>query len=503
MLIRNLTFAMALPVDHGSERLSRRPGPLLPRRRVAPRLAAVLLLALSTCAILLAFATMARAADPVLAAVGDIACTPGDTNPNHACQQAATAKLAASQAPAAVAVLGDNQYESGLFTEFTGSGAYKETWGVFDPIVHPAPGNHEYHVSATANGYFSYFGDAALGPAGSQGPNGSYSYDLGSWHIVALNSNCSNTVCQDGPGGTTSSAQVSWLQSDLAAHPNRCTLAYWHHPLFSAGYVGNSPGVAPLWDALYAAHADVVLSGHDHMYERFAQQDSSQNPTPAGIREFVVGTGGESLFGLGTTPPPPKPELLDNKHFGVLFLTLHAASYDWNFVATDRTTVDSGSTACHAQPSTPPATTTTSASPPPTTSTTASPPATTSTPASPPPPATGPPPAPQRLTFLVKSIGSGTFPSLRRHGLGVNVYCSRGCDVLITVRIRRGRRLVTIARFRETESELPSPFTHLVLRGLWNSIRHLRVATLHLTFVAHDAAGHQVTIRRNSTQRRR
>jgi len=463
----------------------------------------VLVLALSTCAILLAFATMARA-DPVLAAVGDIACTPGDTS--HACQQSATANLAAGQAPAAVAVLGDNQYETGSLSEFNAPGAYNDTWGKpFNSIVHPVPGNHEYNQSGnTAAGYFSYFGAAALGPSGSQGPNGSYSYDLGSWHIIALNSDCPSTnACQDDIKGTTSSAQVSWLQSDLVAHPNQCTLAYWHHPLFSAGYVGNSPGVAPLWNALFAAHADVVLNGHDHMYERFAQQDSSQNSTSAGIREFVVGTGGESLFGVAPTPPPPKPELLDNTHFGVLFLTLHAASYDWKFVATDGTTVDSGSTACHAQPPPPlpPATTSTSASPPATTATSANPPAATSTSASS-LPAAGPPPALQRLTFVVKSVGSGTFPSLRRHGLAVNVYCSRACDVLITVRVRRGRRLVAIARFRETESELPSPFTHLVLRGLWKSIRHLRVATLQLTFVAHDAAGHQVTIRRNSTQRR-
>ena len=174
----------------------------------------------------------------------------------------------------------------------------------------------------------------------------------------------------------------------------------------------------------------------------------------------------------------------------MLFLALHAASYDWKFLAADGTTLDSGSTACHAQPASPPATTSPSASPP----------ATTSAPASP-PPATGPRPAPQRLTFAVGFIRSGTFSSLRRHGLAVNVYCSRSCDVLITVRVRRGRRLVEIGRFRETESELSSPVTHLVLRRLWKPIRHLRIATLHLTFVAHDAAAHQVTIRRNSTQR--
>jgi len=199
--------------------------------------------------------TSARAADPVLAAVGDIACQPGDTA--NACEQSVTAQLVATHAPTAVAVLGDNQYASGLFSEFEGKGAYNATWGQFNPIVHPVPGNHEYSASSTAHGYFKYFGPAAVGPngAGAEGPNGSYSYDLGSWHLIALNSDCSNTGCSDSVTGTTSDAQVSWLNSDLAAHPGQCTLAYWHHPRFSASFSGDTPGVAPLWNALYAAHA--------------------------------------------------------------------------------------------------------------------------------------------------------------------------------------------------------------------------------------------------------
>jgi acid phosphatase type 7 len=272
---------------------------------------------------------------PLLAAVGDIACPSGDTH--DACQQLATANLTAGQQPSAVAVLGDNQYESGLLSEYDGAGAYNSTWGQFNPIVYPTPGNHEYAASSSASGYFTYFGARA--------PSAYYSYELGSWHIVSLNSNCTDLACLNSPGGKASSAEVSWLRSDLAVHPNQCILAYWHHPRFSSGGVGNSPGVAPFWEALYAAHADVVLNGHDHMYERFGQQDPGQHPTSAGIREFVVGTGGMSLFGPGIVQP--NTEFLDNKHFGVLFLTLHPGSYDWAFRATDGTVLDSGSTACH------------------------------------------------------------------------------------------------------------------------------------------------------------
>lgn len=139
---------------------------------------------------------------------------------------------------------------------------------------------------------------------------------------------------------------MSWLQGDLAAHQHQCTLAYWHHPRFTSGYVHSSPGVAPFWNTLYGAHADVVLNGHDHLYERFAQQDPIQNPTSEGIREFVVGTGGQELDpSMGTIEP--NMQVADNHHFGVLFLTLQAGSYGWVFRSTNGTVLDSGSTACH------------------------------------------------------------------------------------------------------------------------------------------------------------
>jgi hypothetical protein len=274
--------------------------------------------------------------DPVLASVGDIACAPGDTTDD--CQQLATANLVAAQKPTAVAVLGDNQYQNGLLSEFDGPGAYNDTWGQFNSIVHPTPGNAEYGASTTASGYFTYFGSSA--------GNGNYSYDLGAWHVISLNSNCSDTGCRSSEAGITSSSTVSWLEGDLAAHPNQCILAYWHHPRFSSGSVGSSPGVAPFWNALYAAHADVVLNGHDHLYERFAQQDPAQNATSEGIREFVVGTGGQEHDpSMGSIEP--NMQVADIRDYGVLFLTLHPSSYDWAFRATNGAVLDSGSTACH------------------------------------------------------------------------------------------------------------------------------------------------------------
>ena len=132
-----------------------------------------------------------------------------------------------------------------------------------------------------------YFGQAVANPDNT--PNGYYSFNLGTWHIDALNSNCSDSGCSDPLPGTTTTAQNTWLQNDLAHDTSACTLAMWHHPLFSSGWTLGSPGVAPLWNALYQAHADIVLGGHDHLYERYAQQDPSGTATTNGIREFVVG----------------------------------------------------------------------------------------------------------------------------------------------------------------------------------------------------------------------
>jgi hypothetical protein len=290
-------------------------------------------------------ATRAAAAPPTLAGAGDIACSPSSNTPAaDSCQQAATAALIRSLAPTAVAALGDEQYESGTLAEFTGS--FDASWGAFKPLIRPAAGNHEYYTSG-AVGYFDYFNGvgAASGPAGNRG-QGYYSYGLGVWHIVVLNANCQIIDCAAG------SAQEQWLRADLAAFRAPCTLAYWHQPLFSSGPNRNDPnGLAttPLWQALYDAGADVILNGHDHDYERFALQDPQGNRDDAGIREFVVGTGGRSLYQAQRRSA--HSEVLDRADFGVLALTLRPTGYDWRFLnASGGGVLDSGTGACHNAP---------------------------------------------------------------------------------------------------------------------------------------------------------
>ncbi len=218
---------------------------------------------------------------------------------------------------------------------------YDPTWGRHKGRTRPAAGNHEY-ATGNADGYFAYFGAAA----GDQS-RGYYSYDLGAWHIIVLNTSnhCRLILRDDG------SAQVSWLRADLAAHPNVCILAIWHDPLFSSGRVhGGSQNVQPFWDALYSSGADVVVNAHEHNYERFAPQ----TPTGAldqeyGIREFIAGTGGESQYRAG--PFLPNSEVGDGNSFGVLKLTLHTASYDWEFIPDKYGDFrDSGSGNCHGAP---------------------------------------------------------------------------------------------------------------------------------------------------------
>ncbi|MCZ3386315.1 MAG: metallophosphoesterase [Actinomycetia bacterium] len=202
----------------------------------------------------------------------------------------------------------------------------------------PVPGNHEYQT-AGAGGYFDYFGAAAGDPQ-----KGYYSYDVGAWHLIALNSNCASLGPADGCAEGT--PQNEWLKADLAASPNFCTLAYWHHPLVSTGR--SIAAVKPFWDALYAAQADVVLSGHSHNYERFVplNPDKASDPTN-GIREFVVGTGGKS-HELSSATPPPTSEVRNVDTFGVLELTLNTTSYDWNFIpSSGGTFTDVGSGTCH------------------------------------------------------------------------------------------------------------------------------------------------------------
>jgi calcineurin-like phosphoesterase family protein/cadherin domain-containing protein len=273
----------------------------------------------------------AAATDPIIAAAGDIACTPGSSITSTKCHQSATSDLLSGAT--AVLTLGDNQYEDGTLAQYQGS--FDPTWGRFKASMFPSVGNHEYHVAGAA-GYFDYFG-AAAGPR----DRGYYSFDIGSWHLIAINSNCSAIG-----GCNAGSPQEQWLRADLAASAAQCTLAYWHHPRFSSGLHGSATFMQPIWQALYDFRADVVLSGHDHNYQRFALQTPSGVLDAArGIREFVVGTGGRSHYSPGATIA--NQEVANWTTFGVLKLTLHPTSYDWQFVPeAGQTFTDSGSAAC-------------------------------------------------------------------------------------------------------------------------------------------------------------
>ncbi len=288
------------------------------------------------------------AGDPVIVAAGDIACDPANTNfsgsSSGSCQMVPTANLIAGIHPSAVLDLGDNQYYCGSLTAFQQS--YDLSWGNFKSITHPSVGNHEYLTSggtgcdasnANAAGYFAYFGSSA----GTLG-QGYYSYNLGSWHLIALNSNCGNAG-----GCSASSPQGQWLTADLAAHPNTCTLAYWHIPVWSSGGRA-SPNMLALTTILYNNNADLILDAHDHLYERFAPQDPSSNlDLTRGIRSFVVGTGGANHTSF-TTTLFPNSEVRNDTAFGVLKLTLHPSSYDWNFVPVPgQSFTDSGTQNCH------------------------------------------------------------------------------------------------------------------------------------------------------------
>jgi hypothetical protein len=290
----------------------------------------------------------------VIAAAGDIACNSAPATIGTTCQQRLTASLlAAGPSLSGVLTLGDLQYECGDYSNLLKF--YDPTWGQFRALTHPAIGNHEYltapgtsgcdpATTVPGEGYFDYWNGVgvASGPAGDR-TKGYYSYEVGSWHLIALNSNCSQVG-----GCSATSPQATWLRSDLAAHPSACTLAYWHHPRFSSGEHGDNTSVSALWDALYSAGADVVLNGHDHDYERFAPQTPAGVADPvSGIRQFVVGTGGRSHYAFpGAIHPTSDARNADT--FGVLELTLRPQGYDWRFLPVQGGTfTDSGSGTCH------------------------------------------------------------------------------------------------------------------------------------------------------------
>ena len=213
-----------------------------------------------------------------LVAAGDLVCSPDrrdfdGSNPSD-CQHRATAALATGAD--AIAPLGDLQYPDGRLDYFIL--AYDPSWGQHAARTYPVPGNHEYNI-AGAQGYFDYWASKGRPTGGVS--EGYHSYDLGSWHVVALNSSrsCSDVPCAEG------SPQNNWLEADLAATTERCILSYWHHPRFNSG-AGHTdtPRTAPLWDDLYAARADIVLAGHEHNYQRYAKQDPAARATLDGIR---------------------------------------------------------------------------------------------------------------------------------------------------------------------------------------------------------------------------
>jgi hypothetical protein len=266
----------------------------------------------------------AQILEPILVGAGDIASC------NSTGDEATAALL--DSIPGTVLAAGDLVYPVGAPKYF--EECYEPSWGQFKDRTRPAVGNHEYYYAPGAPGYFAYFGSRAGEPW-----KGYYSYDLGTWHIVVLNSNIDTRL---------GSPQEQWLRDDLATHPAACTLAYWHHPLFTSGGEGPNPNTRPFWQALYDAGADVILNGHDHDYERFTPQTPTGVIDPVrGIREFIVGTGGASLLPFASKVAA-NSEVHDNTAFGVLKLVLRDGAYDWEFIPVPgKSFRDSGSGRCH------------------------------------------------------------------------------------------------------------------------------------------------------------
>jgi hypothetical protein len=273
-----------------------------------------------------ATATPAPSGDPVLVGAGDIG-TCGSSGDE------ATAALL-DRVEGTVFTAGDNAYETGSAAEFRD--CYDPSWGRHRDRTRPAPGNHDWETARLA-GYLGYFGDAAKGPNGSSW----YSYDLGTWHVIVLDSTCSKVK-----GCDPASPQGEWLAADLAASSARCTLAIFHHPRFTSGEHGNTVAMDGFWRPLYAAGVDVVVNGHDHDYERFAPQDPDGHlDGTRGIREFVVGTGGGEFRKFPSIVPNSKLRVAGSH--GVIAFTLHDGSFDWLFTAAGNEIRDGGTANCH------------------------------------------------------------------------------------------------------------------------------------------------------------
>jgi hypothetical protein len=262
-------------------------------------------------------------ADPVLVGAGDIASCGLDGDEK-------TARLL-DDIEGTVFTVGDNVYPDGTAEQFRD--CYGPSWGRHKNRTRPVPGNHDYGTTR-ATAYYEYFGRRAGQPG-----LGFYSYDLGAWHIIALNSSI---------GLPHGSAQEKWLRADLQANPTACTLVYWHHPFFSSLRDGNTPYMRHTWDVLYMYGADIVINGDNHLYERFALQTPTGFAAPGrGIRQFTVGTGGATLARSVGARQAPSSEVRDNSTWGVLKLTLRPTSYDWEFIPVEGGTFrDSGSAPC-------------------------------------------------------------------------------------------------------------------------------------------------------------
>ena len=289
--------------------------------------------------------TPAPTSDPgtVVMAAGDIACDPADPNFNSgagtstACRQRDTASLLAG--PDLILPLGDNQYECGALAAYQAS--FDLSWGAFKSHMRPAIGNHERDTgegparvgtgcdAPSSAGYYAYFGLAA--------PADAYSFDVGAWHFATVDSTCSPARCVN---------EASWLSGDLAAHPSLCSIVFYHHPRWSSGAEGGLVQRDPFWRAAAAAGTEIILNGHDHDYERFAPMDANGAASAVGVREFVVGTGGFNHIALLTIQP--NSEVRNAETFGVLKLTLHANSYEWQFLPiAGQAFTDAGTGSCH------------------------------------------------------------------------------------------------------------------------------------------------------------
>lgn len=268
--------------------------------------------------------TLVTPEDPVLVGAGDIAACDSDGDEKTA--------VLLDGIPGTVFTLGDNAYPNGSREQF--AKCYEPTWGRHRARTRPVPGNHDYQTRG-ASGYFDYFGAAA-----GDREKGYYSYDLGRWHVVVINSNCRQIG-----GCHTGSPQENWLRADLTSHPGPCTVAMWHHPRFSSAEHGNDPSMRDIWKTLQDKGADLVLAGHDHDYERFGPQDADGNADEKGIRSIVAGTGGRSFYSFRRIQPNSIVRHTETP--GVLKLTLHADSYDWQFIPVGGSTfTDAGTAKC-------------------------------------------------------------------------------------------------------------------------------------------------------------